>query len=526
MAGARAVRLPPHCGTGLDKPFLYNPYQVELLKARRMRICPRCRVLGPVDSLGVFKCKHCGAVEPSQLIAAKAFRRLGLVGGRRSGKTAVGAQAAREEVIVPGGLGWVCGPTMKILHDSTMPSFFKIIPPDWVKHWDGQYNDLTLINNHVVQFRSLDDPKRGIGMGPTWSWFDEAQKIAERAWDIFRPSLTDNRGNTIFTWTPNGFDWTWRRLWRLAAELKQPGFWMAKCRTLDNPWIQKYGLEEVAEARATMPPQMFRQEYEADFVSFVGNVYDWEVIDPLILRDAESVRAFIPEWPALHKSRTCIVGMSAEPGAPFAAVLLVATEAGLVVVGEYISEHRAVAFHFDEIKKELLPIKDGDRIVDHLQPRWSGDEELQFLTVEGSRKGIGIIPAEHYLMTGLQRVHSWMYTHKLLYTYKVPKLLDQMRGYRWYDNEDDDGQTVAHERVFRKDNELPNALRFALLSWPSLPVKVESQTGRDLSQMDARSRYEIERLARFEQGDVDASVELTENVDWRTKMTSMFGDAV
>lgn len=501
----KAPRLPPYCGQGLSKEFLYNPYQVELLKARRLRICPRCANLNPVNSRGVFECPSCGLVEASQLIARKAFRRIGIVGGRRSGKTLVGAHAAREEMIVPGGLGWVCGPTYKVLHDSTIPTLCKIIPPNWVKHWDGNHLDLTLVNNHVIQFRSLDDPTRAVGMGPTWSWFDEVQKILEKAWDIFRPSLTDNLGNTIFTWTPNGFDWTWRRLWRAAAELHEPGFWMAKCRTLDNPWIQRYGLEEVEEARRTMPPQMFRQEYEADFVSFVGNVYDWETIEPAILRDAESVRAFIPEWPQLDPSRQYIMGMSGEPSAPFAGVLLALTDRGFVAVGEYLDEHRSVAYHYDAIKDRLLAQRDRGQVIGHVAPHYGADEEYPYLMIEGSRKGIGIIPTEHYLMTGVQRVHSWMYTNQLYYAYTCPKLLDQMQGYRWHDPEDDDGQKSEHERVFRKDNELPNALRAGLLASPSLPTKPTLIGGRDLSAHDERMQRDIARMAahddREKQGD-------------------------
>lgn len=502
MATIVAKRLPPFCGQDLDKPFLYNPYQSALLKARRMRTCPSCGKIAPVDSVGAFRCPACGRFEQSQLIAKKTFRRIGIVGGRRSGKTKVGAVAAREEIVVPSQLGWVCGPTSKILHDSTMPAFFKLIPPSWVKHWDGGHLDLTLVNNHLVQFRSLDDVSRGVGMGPHWAWFDEVQKIRERAWDHFRPSLTDNVGNAIFTWTPNGFDWTWRRLWRPAAELHQPGFWMAKCRTLDNPWIQRYSLDEVEEARATMTPAMFRQEYEADFVSFVGNVYDWDTIDPLTLRDDAAIKHFIPEWPAIDPSRQCVVGISAEPGAPFGAALMVPTEFGIVVAREYVSDHRSVAYNFDQVVNKMLTTRDvTGQPVNVLPARWAGDEELEFLTVEGARKGIGVMGAEHYLMTGIQRVHSWMYMRRLWFTYQTPRLLEQMRGYRWSDADTDTGEEPEHDRVFRKDTELPNALRFGLLSWPTLPEPKKSKTGRDLSKLDEGDRRQIERMEQFERSE-------------------------
>lgn len=491
----KKFELPPQCGADLSKPFYYNPYQVELLRARRLRICPQCYLLGPVGLAGVFTCAECRFTTPHQHIAKKAYGRIGIVGGRRSGKTAIGGRAAIEEVTAPKGLGWVCGPTYKILHDSTMPTFFKLLKPSWVKDWSAGNKELLLKNDHLIQFRSLDDVERGRGQGPTWSWLDEVQKMKERAWDVFRPSLSENSGNAIFTFTPNGFDWTWRRLWRPAAEQKMPGFWMAKCKTIDNPWIQRFAMDEVEEARKTMPPGMFRQEYEADFVSFTGNIYDWDAeISPLVLQE-DGLKRFIPEWPKLNPNRKCVIGFVHEPGASAAAVLIVVTELGAVVVGEYINEHRSTSFHFDKIKADTLTQTEGDRKF-VLDATWAYDEDYGYIATEGSRKGISLMPTEHYLLDGVQRVHSWMYTRQLWFAYTCEKTLDQMRGYRWADNDNEEKRD--DERTFRKDDELPNALRAAMLSWPELPEKEQTPTGRDLSMVSDKTRHEIEEILAFE----------------------------
>lgn len=496
----KVERVPPQCGADIAKPFLYNPYQQELLKARRLRICPRCYALGAVGPFGVHKCVECGNVEHNQAIAKKAYGRVGIVGGRRSGKTRVGGEAAREEITVPRGLGWVCGPSFKILHDSTMPTFFKLIPRSWVLDWSAGNMELTLRNQHVVQFRSLDDPERGRGQGPTWSWFDEAQKMKEKAWDVFRPSLTENSGNTIFTFTPNGFDWTWRRLWRPSQPTDtkfMPGFWMAKCRTLDNPWIQRFALDEIEEARKTMPPPMFRQEYEADFVSFVGNVYDWDDVEPLILQE-DGLKYFLPEWPLIDKGREIVIGLNSEPGHPTGAVMAVVTERGVIVVREYYDEHRSIAKHIDNITRDLLTEKDwqGKPLFTHSNVRWTHDEEFQYVIQEAARKQQGIIGTEHYLVDGIQRVQSWLYAKQLWIAHTCERTLDQMQGYRWADNDSEEIRSA--DRVFEKDNELPNALRSALLSWPSLLEPAEPPTGRDLSALPDKVRDEIERLALYE----------------------------
>lgn len=456
-------RLPQYCGLEVNKPVLFNPYQDGLLRSRRLRICPACYHIGPVDGRGIFTCERCHRYETSQVIAMKAFNHLGIVGGRRSGKSFVGAMAAREEMLVPNLLGWVCGPTFKVLHDATLPTLFKILPQNWIDDWDQQHMELRLVNGHVIQARSLDDPGRGIGMGPHWAWFDEPQKMKEKAWDTFQPSLTENRGNTIFTWTPNGFDWTWRRLWKTANEDHEPGFWMAKCKTLDNPSIDP---AEIAFRRRTMPAKMFQQEYEAEFVSFAGNIYDWEQVEGLILRNDEAMRYFIPEWPRLSPQRTLVLGIFGGGTRPMAAVLMALTERGVVCVDEYLDERRSVLSHLDPMREKLLAVKDQTgRTVSFLPARWCASESASYVIAEYATRGVGIIPTASYLIDGVERTQSMLFMQQLWFGYTCPKLLDQLRMYRWADtsNEDtDESADPENERDFRKENELPRALHQGL----------------------------------------------------------------
>ena len=492
--------LPPGCGTGLNDEVLWHPHAEAFLNARRQRICPNCAEIHPVDGDGVFRCPACRCVEPSQLIARKAYHRVGFKAGRRSAKTHTGARAAKEEIVVPNALGWVMAPTYKILHDATMPALFKILPPEWVANWSPGHHELTLVNGHVVQFRSLDDPLSPVGQGPWWAWIDEAQKVKELAWDTFRPSLTDHVGNCYFTWTPGGFDWCYRRLWKPAwpqfAASYQPGFWMTKCHTVDNPFIQKYGLGDVEEARRTMPPDMFRQEYEADDVSFVGNVYDWEVIESQIIA-ADALASFIPEWPLIEPSRLALVGMGGGTTYPFAALLVAATPRGLVVVDEYYEQHRSTMTHYAGMLAQFGIRRQGGTF------QWSADEQKKELHHEFAQHGVGVIPTEHYLMSGVQRAQTWLYAKQLFFSSSCARTLDQLRDYRWNDLTDDDGERKDTERDYRKDDELPKALHAAVLAYPELPTVPVVTEGRDLSQLDDKTRWEIERLMRIDAAEAE-----------------------
>ena len=127
-------RLPPNCGADLNEVLLHNPYQAAFQDARRLRYCLACKKIGSMDGTGLYRCPRCHAEHWSNLTAPRVYQWFMLRAGRRSGKSLIGAHAAREEMAIPKTRGWVCGPTFKILHDATMPTLIRLIPPDWVKN--------------------------------------------------------------------------------------------------------------------------------------------------------------------------------------------------------------------------------------------------------------------------------------------------------------------------------------------------------------------------------------------------------
>jgi hypothetical protein len=477
-----AKRLPPNIGLEVNKPLLYNPYQQEFLKAKRMRYADCCKKIGFCGTDGIFRCPVCAQVLPH---ASRVYRRLGLFAGRRGGKTLVGAHGAREEILVPNSLGWVCGPTYKILHDATLPTFLKLIPREWCANWDQENMELTLVNGAQVQFRSLDDPDRGhAGVGVHWAWFDEAAFISELAWDYFRPALTDFGGAAFFTSSVDGYDWTYERIEKPALIDKKPGFWAAKWRTIDNPFIAAFRGDEVEEARASMPPQLFRQEYEGERENFTGAVYG-EWIDEAEFKTDEDVQVWIPEWPAISPDRKVIVGLDSGADHPFGGVAMVVTDRGIVVVDDYLERQRAFSSHLLSIKNQF-PLA-GEVL-------WCANRNEAQLRLEFNAHGILVAPADNDQMAGIQRVLSWLYTKQLKFAPKAKRSYEQMKQYRYGENKLADGQKTTKERVFKLNDELPDCIRYGLMTWPSLPRPLEIIASRDLRGMDDRTRWEIEKL--------------------------------
>lgn len=449
--------------------------------------------MGNMNESGQFTCSKCQVEHVNNITAPRIFHRLSVFAGRRGGKSLIGAHGAREEMLIPNTLGWVCGPTFKILEDATMPTLLRLIPPDWVADWKQDNLTLKIKNGSEVAFRSLDDPERGRGQGPHWAWFDEAASMVERAWDVFRPSLSENAGVAIFTTSPAGYDWCWERLWKPAMITKKPGYWACKYKTSDNP-LFKQGLlkEEIEEARATMPPDLFRQEYEAEFVNFTGSIYGL-MIEQQTLATAEAVRQHIPEWPAMAPGRQIIIGMDSGADHPFGAVKIVVTPTGLIVVDEYLERHQAISTHLSAILSKF-------KVNAHTNVKWAANRNEAQLRLEFGLRGIGVIPAENSHEIGRQRVQSWLYSKQLFFAYTAPKTIEQMSAYRFADNYGVDGQKREKEQVFKRNDELPDCVRYGMMAWPELPscdISMSESAAQRWNALDDRTRMEIQHLREY-----------------------------
>ena len=82
-----------------------------------------------------------------------------------------------------------------------------------------------------------------------------------------------------------------------------------------------------------------------------------------------------------------------------------------------------------------------------------------------------------------------------------------MRTYRYADNYSADGQKRDKEQVFKKDDELPDAVRYAIMAWPRLPVaavaELDIRTAKRYAAFDERTILDIERVREFNQRTMD-----------------------
>ncbi len=479
-----------------------NPHQIAFMEARRVRVCPRGHqwsfaYSGTTPDLA---CPVCAA--PSQ----RGFRRFLLRAGRRGGKTRICALAVIEELTIPYVHWWACAPTYPKLNDYVLPAFFKQIPQAWLDHpltqWSESELTLQLPNRSVCQFRSLEDPDRGRGPGLHGVWLDEIAELTLAHWETIRPTLTENRGVMLAGTTPKGEDWVHDAFF-VPAEEGRPGFWATHYTTLDNPIIDP---EEVEEARLSMTDLMFRQEYLADIVTFTGAIYG-DIMGPCVIDGTDDeLRHYLAEWPRVDTGRDGVLGLDPGTDHPFAGVQLVATPRGLLAIGEYEDRNKVYQLHAAAIQH----MRRG------LQTRAGIDRSQAQAQIELAQYGLYTVPAENDVVAGINRVSAWMLASRrgegqlpsglVLPRALVPKLIKRLQGYRWA--ESTDGATKQRELVFKKNDDLPDALRYALMTYPTLPKTDPAAKGpsvRDLAGLPDNARLEIERMRRYDAREKAAS---------------------
>ena len=241
-----------------------------------------------------------------------------------------------------------------------------------------------------------------------------------------------------------------------------------------------------------MTPEMFAQEYEAERHNAQGLIYG-PIVRKHVLADDDAIRRYIPEWPKIDPSRKVLIGLDEGSDHPFGAVLIVVTDKGLVVVREFLERMRAHSAAHDEIyiKLGLAPFNERT---------FAGNKNALNLRLEWGLKGTGVVPAESKHEVGIQRVQSWLLTNQLKFAYTVPRTIEQMSAYRYADNTRlMTGEKTDKEKVFKLKDELPDAIRYALMAFPSLPdPEVQEITESEQARLDAfddKTRWELREMA-------------------------------
>jgi phage terminase large subunit len=132
-------------------------------------------------------------------------------------------------------------------------------PPQVVARRNEQEMRLELVNGSVWQVVGMDRIDSLVGTNPVHVTDSEAAIRREHAWDYIRPILAENNGTECHISTPRGYN-HFHRLCDYAARTEG---WFYSHRTVEDTGL--ISPQALADERAQMPDELFRQEFYCDF---------------------------------------------------------------------------------------------------------------------------------------------------------------------------------------------------------------------------------------------------------------------
>lgn len=194
--------------------------------------------------------------------------------GRRWGKTLTGLNWLLEGACKePGSVSWWLAPIYsqsKMAYRKLLSAAHKGNGTSAIKHKSDSELRIQFLNDSVIEYKSADNPDNLRGEGLKRVVIDEAARVKREVFeDVIRPATSDTAGRVLFISTPKGKNWFFD-MWSRGQDPLQKPYESWKMPTSDNP---KVPLEDIEQARQSLPIDVFKQEYLAEFLDDAAGVF-------------------------------------------------------------------------------------------------------------------------------------------------------------------------------------------------------------------------------------------------------------
>ena len=195
-----------------------------------------------------------------------------ILGGRRWGKSNAGVQRILRCIGKrPGhywwlGLSWKSA-SMKVAWE-LLCSYTSQAPGTVINHTNYE---IRLMDGSQIWARTAERPESLAGAGIMGVVVDEVSLMPENVWtEYLQGTLLDYAGWALLMGVPKGENWA-SRLWRKTKNGDMGPNWKAwHVTSYDNPKINPADIDEV---RRNAPDLIFRQEYLAEILDDIGQVF-------------------------------------------------------------------------------------------------------------------------------------------------------------------------------------------------------------------------------------------------------------
>lgn len=164
----------------------------------------------------------------------------------------------------------IAAPTYKILEQSTLPAFLRIM--DGFGEYKAGNAEFKMNGGGTCYMRTGTEPDSVVGITNVRAvWGDEAGKFSLYFWENLLARASFKRAPKMFTSTPYTMNWLHKLVLKPYKEGKRPNTLIIQAKSCDNPF---FSMEEYEHRRKTMDQRRFNAMYNGEFEKMHGLVYD------------------------------------------------------------------------------------------------------------------------------------------------------------------------------------------------------------------------------------------------------------
>ncbi len=249
-----------------------------------------------------------------------------LFAGSRYGKSRSGANDVLPDIMKKGTRGWIVGPTYEqpskefryVYENLVIRLGFKPKREQNVQYSTPGPQILIFPWGAEVSTKSAENPDSLLGEELDWLILSEASRIPEKIFDMYlRARLGSRKGRVVIPTTPFGYNWVYKRFYLPAIE-GDKDYWAKIVSVKENPLFSR---EEYQKAKKELPEDIFREQYDGEFVAQVGLIYkrfrrELNVIEPFRIPGSWSRYIAIDPhpstpcavlWMAIDPQGTCFI---------------------------------------------------------------------------------------------------------------------------------------------------------------------------------------------------------------------------
>lgn len=368
---------------------------------------------------------------------------------RRQGKTYIANIIGQLVSLVPGCSVLIMSPNYSLSQISfdLQRNLLKHFAIE-IKRDNAKDKIIELTNGSTVRMGSVSQVDSCVGRSYDLIIFDEAALTDGRdAFNVaLRPTLDRPNSKAIFISTPRG-----RNNW--FAEFFDRGFndefpqWASiKATYQDNPRMTQ---EDIDEARKSMSEAEFRQEYEADFNTYEGQIWNF---------DHEKCVGNFEEFDVSGMDVFAGLDVGYRDPTAFCVIAYSWDEQKYFVLDEYFDAEKTTEQHAIEIKRLMEKWNIDYIYIDAAAQQTRFDFAQQY--------DISTINAKKSVLDGIGHVAAIVDNNNLMVDQRCGETLAALDQYQWDPNPNLAKEKPKHNRA----SHMADAIRYALYSFETAQI--------------------------------------------------------